>query len=125
VTHPVHKPVVMLVEDEPDVLHTTKLLFELEGWAVITAGHPAIALDLLAREPRPDVIVTDFMMPWMNGRAFIERLRSVAETRDIPVVLLSAVPQGRGPWDAFVQKPAEFTELLQAVQALRDGRRPR
>lgn len=109
----------MLVEDEPDVLHTTKLLFELEGWAVITAGHPAIALDLLAREPRPDVIVTDFMMPWMNGRAFIERLRGMPEAKHIPVVLLSAVAPGRGPWDAFVQKPAEFTELLQAVQALR------
>lgn len=116
-TDPARKAVVLVVEDEPDVLRATTLLLEAHGYAVIASRHAGEALDLLERT-RPSLIISDYMMPWMDGRAFVEKLRAAPATRDIPVILVSAVSAGEGPWNAFLRKPVEFSALLATVQRL-------
>jgi CheY-like chemotaxis protein len=114
-------PVVLLVEDEPDTLYTFATLLGRAGFAVVTASHPAIALEHLDKQ-RPDLVVTDFMMPYMNGRAFVESLRRRADTARVPVIMMSAVAPGEGPWDAFLRKPVEFDALHAEVLELLKAR---
>lgn len=112
----------MLVEDEPDILHTTALLLEHHGYAVIMASSPASALQLLDAD-LPDIIVTDYMMPGMDGRAFVRALRERPGARRIPVVMMSAVaPRGDGAWDKFLRKPVDIADLVQALRTLLGGR---
>jgi len=108
---------ILLVEDEPDILLTTELLLKNAGYEVLVASHPAMALDLL-EEARPRVIITDYMMPWMDGRAFTEQLKTNPGTREIPVILVSAVTTGPGPWDASLRKPVEYDQLFGTIERL-------
>jgi CheY-like chemotaxis protein len=111
----------MLVEDEPDILQTTEALMTLAGFRTVTAAHPGIALDLL-RTQTPDLIVTDYMMPWMDGKTFVRKVKSDPRFRRVPVILLSAVEQADGPWDGFLRKPAAFGDLLALVRKLLEAR---
>jgi len=111
---------VLLVDDEIDHLAILEMLLRIEGYRVICATSGAEALQLAAQE-RADLIITDFMMPGMNGLELVERLRADPRTRDVPIILTSAAPEPRvdaPPYDRFVQKPAEFDELLRIVREL-------
>ena len=85
---------------------------------MVEAHHGAVALERV-RESRPDLIVTDLMMPVMGGRELIERLRSDPETATIPIVVLSAnsnlASEGA---DAALSKPFDLDVLLETVQTL-------
>lgn len=121
---------VLLVEDEASILSALSLLLELEGYRVTEATDGRQALAVLARE-RPDVIITDFMMPFMNGEEMVRQIRSEARLRDIPIVLMSAVsPRDAGlvgVVDAYLRKPPDVEELFgliaRAVAGGREGLR--
>lgn len=109
---------ILVVDDEPDVRMTLCMLLELEQYDVLTAPDGRAALQA-AHKGRPDLVITDFMMPWMNGRELTVELRNNEVTRSIPVVLMSGVDPGEPrPWDATLRKPMEITELLQTVEQL-------
>ena len=80
---------VMLVEDDPDSRESLATLFEIEGYVVVCAADGQEALGLLARGPRPCVIVLDLVMPGMNGYEFLQTIGAVPDWADIPVVVLS------------------------------------
>lgn len=81
---------VLLVDDEDDIREVGRMSLELVGgWEVITAASGPEAVALAAREG-PEAVLLDVMMPDLDGPATLERLRSVAETRAIPVILLTA-----------------------------------
>src|SRR5690606_40759610 len=82
---------VLVVEDEPGILSAMKLLLELEGYRVLCASNGEEALAVLTIETC-DLIVTDYMMPRMTGGQLIKKLRSDPEQRNIPIILVSAVP---------------------------------
>ena len=65
------------------------MTLRFKGYAVITAHNGEEALDVVARQ-RPILIITDILMPKMDGYAFVQKLRLDPETRSIPVVFLSA-----------------------------------
>jgi CheY-like chemotaxis protein len=114
---------ILIVEDEPDQLVSMQLLLSMEGYEVATAENGAVALEQAAQQ-RPDLVVSDYMMPRMGGDELVRRLRGDERTRNIPVILCSAVDV-RGPalWDSILRKPVAFTELAQVVRRLleRDG----
>jgi two-component system, cell cycle sensor histidine kinase and response regulator CckA len=67
---------IFLVEDEPMVRHLARAALERAGYRVTDAGSAAEALDALERGlPRPDLLLTDVVMPGLNGRALAERLQ--------------------------------------------------
>jgi two-component system alkaline phosphatase synthesis response regulator PhoP len=81
---------VLLIDDEPDIREVAQLsLGAVAGWKVLTAGGGAEGVELAA-DRQPDAILLDVMMPDIDGPATFERLQSDPQTRDIPVILLTA-----------------------------------
>lgn len=115
-------PKILLVDDEPDVALTTALILRMEGFDVVTAASGDSALKLV-EEIEPDAVVSDFMMPWMDGRQLVENLR--ARGRQCPVLIVSGIDPGEpAPWDAFLRKPAFADELVRVLHKLIAAARP-
>lgn len=111
---------ILVVDDEFDVLSAYTMLFEYRGYRVRTAGNGAEALELAARE-RPDVVVSDYMMPIMDGAQLCLRWRADPALRDIPFILASAgIPRKDEvvPYDTFFRKPIRFEVLLDEIARL-------
>lgn len=80
---------VVVVDDEPDGLYLVQLLLETYGAEVLTALNGEEALEVI-RQAQPHFVVADIMMPKMDGREMVRRLKEDPEVADIPVIALSA-----------------------------------
>ena len=80
---------VLVVDDEIHIVHVVAIKLRNNGYEVISADNGAEALELALRE-KPDIIVTDFQMPVMTGLEMVENLRRHEETKDMPVIMLTA-----------------------------------
>ena len=90
---------------------------ELAGYKVIEAPHGDAALEK-ARRAQPQLVITDRMMPVMDGTELIKRLRCDVDMARIPIILLTAT-SGREPnADAVLMKPFEQDELIELVDTL-------
>ena len=93
-----------------------RVTLERAGYEIVEAGHGAAALEHIRRS-RPDLVITDLMMPVMNGRELIERLRAQPETASIPILILSANSRLLlGKADALLPKPFDLDDLLDQVR---------
>lgn len=117
-------PTVLVVEDDLTILQLLEVNFEMEGFIVLRAEDGEQGLKV-AQESRPDVIVSDVMMPKLSGLELVRALKGADATASIPVVLLSAKAQGadvRGGLEAgadgYVTKPFEPLDLIDRVNAL-------
>ncbi|MEX2224464.1 MAG: GAF domain-containing protein [Candidatus Rokuibacteriota bacterium] len=124
-------PLVLVVDDEAEVRALLRDVLELAGLRVLEAGRVLEGVEM-ARERRPDVITMDLMLPDLDGFEAIRLLREQPETRDTPVVVLSAIevepgdPRAPGATVCLV-KPFTSDELLNAIRArlgLRKGAGP-
>jgi two-component system, OmpR family, alkaline phosphatase synthesis response regulator PhoP len=79
----------LIVDDEIHILQVIAIKLRNNGFEVITANDGQKALEV-ALEQKPDVIVTDYQMPIMDGLGMIENLRKQEETSHIPVIMLTA-----------------------------------
>ncbi|MDB5509156.1 MAG: domain S-box protein [Hyphomicrobiales bacterium] len=79
----------MIVDDDPEARERLDSLLQKEGWKTTQAENGKLALDRMASEP-PDLILLDLMMPEMDGFAFLREMRTHAQWRNIPVVVLTA-----------------------------------
>ena len=119
-------PTVLVVDDDPVIVKLLQVNFEMEGYTVITAGDGEEGLTR-ARADHPDIVLSDVMMPKMNGLQMAEQLKADAGTRGIPIILLSAKAQaadvdaGREFADDYVTKPFDPLELLDRVARLLAG----
>ena len=113
---------ILVVDDEPNMRFLVRITLEGAGYDVVEAHHGVAALER-AKESRPDLVVTDLMMPVMSGRELIDRLRSNPETAAIPILILSANGSLRaGDADAALGKPFDPDDLLENVRALSQGK---
>jgi DNA-binding response OmpR family regulator len=117
-------PTVLVVDDDPVIRRLLRVNFEMEDFTVVEAGDGVEAL-AAAKKQLPDVIVSDVMMPRMDGVALVAALRADPDTKDVPVLLLSAKAQaadvaaGKGAGaDDYVTKPFEPLDLVDRVRAL-------
>ncbi|MBV8598384.1 MAG: response regulator [Actinobacteria bacterium] len=117
-------PLVLCADDDEDILALVALRLERVGYRVARAtnGDDALAL---ARELKPDVAVVDVMMPRRSGLDVLRELSAGADTRELPVVLLSARAQDadveRGlaaGANAYLAKPFTARELIATVEGL-------
>ncbi len=116
---------ILLVENDPLLAEATYLLLDLEGYAVSVAANGKEALTQMTWQ-QPDLIVTDWHMPVMNGIEFCNVLKLNSEWCTIPVILMSGLPQrpfSRPPYDVFLQKPFHAAQLLHAVHRLLNAAR--
>lgn len=115
-------PTLLIADDEADLRAELKPLLERSGYTVTTASDGQQALDCLARE-KPDLIILDVMMPRLNGRDVLRRLRQQNDWT--PVILLTQVgtPAERAMSlqegaDDYLNKPFEPMELIARIQAV-------
>jgi two-component system chemotaxis response regulator CheY len=109
---------ILVVDDESNMRFLLRMVFETEGFDVVDAHHGAAALEQVKKE-QPDLIVTDLMMPVMNGRDQVERLRNDPETAGIPILVISSSRNVEVPGaDAALRKPFDLDALLDAARAL-------
>ena len=115
---------VLVADDDPDMITILRVNLEAEGYAVDAAVDGQAALDL-ARGTRPDMIVLDVMMPCIDGIAVLTEMRADPDTRDIPIVLLTAKSNDDDIWagwsagaDYYLTKPFQLDELLHFIEYL-------
>jgi CheY-like chemotaxis protein len=116
---------LLVVEDIPDTLELVNVTLTFKGYRVVTARNGAEALEAIQKE-RPALIITDILMPQMDGFSLVHRLRINPETRGIPVIFLSATyvaPEDKEFAAAigvtrFLEKPIVIEELLKTVAEL-------
>jgi len=118
---------ILVVEDEYGAAEVMELMLEAHGYRVASAPNGKAALELLSGE-KPAVIVSDFMMPHMNGAELGVAIRSNAALRDIPFIFLSGtseevVQKSFADFDCFLSKPADIGSLLAAIGNLLGGRK--
>ena len=85
------KPIVLVVDDLPDNLSTISEIVSSLGADVRVAANGPTAIRFASLEPRPDLILLDVMMPGMDGHEVLKKLRAQTETRDIPVIFVTAL----------------------------------
>jgi DNA-binding response OmpR family regulator len=109
---------VLVVDDDPVILRLLQVNFELEGIDVVTAVDGEEGLKLVQTD-RPDLVISDIMMPKVNGLELLAALRSSPDTASLPVILLSAKAQvadvQRGlelGADDYITKPFDPLELI-------------
>lgn len=103
------RPVVLVVDDDPDAQAIYKMYLRARGCRVLTASNGALGVTKAFRY-RPDVIVMDLAMPKLDGWTAARRLKRRRTTARIPIIALSAVPTARGSaraagCDAYLAKP--------------------
>jgi DNA-binding response OmpR family regulator len=114
---------ILLVEDDADTRFALAMLFEMEGYFVITAADGEEALGRAIGDA-PALIVTDINLPKLNGLDLIVKLGADSRTQHIPVVAMSAVEKqhlGRAlelGAVAVFQKPLEFDQFISLIAGL-------
>jgi len=112
---------ILVVDDEPKIVGMLKKFLASEGFTVKEAYDGVSALTSLEKE-RPDLVILDVMLPGLDG---LEVLRKIRETRDIPVIMLTARSEevdrvlglGLGA-DDYVTKPFSLRELTLRIRAI-------
>jgi CheY-like chemotaxis protein len=112
---PPHRPVVLVVDDDLDARLIYRHYLTVMGCHVYTARDGYIGVEM-AKRKKPDVIVMDLAMPRMNGWAATAELKDSAMTRDIPIIVVTAVQASRAEahvagCTSFLPKPC-LPELL-------------
>ncbi|HEY1707075.1 MAG TPA: phosphate regulon transcriptional regulator PhoB [Rhizomicrobium sp.] len=124
------KPTVLVAEDESALVTLLRYNLEREGYRVVQAMDGEEAL-LIADEERPDMVLLDWMLPQLSGIEVCRRLRSRQETRNVPIIMLTARGEEsdriRGldtGADDYMTKPFSMTELLARLRAVMRRIRP-
>lgn len=113
------KKLILVIDDELAILHSLKILLEDAGYDIVTTS-VGMEIEQLRRRIQPDLILLDMLLTGADGREILRQMKSRKETRDIPIILLSAHPSGEAEAsihgaDDFLAKPFDIDELLEKV----------
>lgn len=120
---------VLIVEDEFAIAELLEMALADEGYRVLTAANGRQGLLRLAEGPRPDLIISDYMMPILDGADMLRTMRETELQRDIPCIVMSSIPEANvqkrlGDYAAFVRKPFQLAVLIQLVATVLADTRP-
>ncbi|MEW5873435.1 MAG: response regulator [Chloroflexota bacterium] len=113
---------ILVVEDVPHILELLEVTLRFKGYPVTTARNGQEALDFIAKE-HPALVITDILMPKLDGFALVHRLRTDPKTSGIPIIFLSATyvtPEDKAFAMSlgavrFLEKPVDTEEFLITV----------
>lgn len=113
---------ILVVEDVPNVLELIEVTLRFKGYEVVSARNGVEGLQTLEKI-KPVLIITDILMPKMDGYAFVQKLRTSSSTRGIPVIFLSATyvtPEDKSfalslGATRFIEKPIDTEDFLLTV----------
>lgn len=124
---------ILAIDDDVSILELLRINLELMGHNVETASDPTVGF-ALAKQDVPDLIILDVMMPEVDGFTLCSRLRQNTQTKDIPILMLTALGMLQDKVkgfdmgaDDYLVKPFEIPELKVRVKALlrRSGSMPK
>ena len=115
---------ILVVDDDPAIIRLLSAVLRYEAMKVVQTSRGEEALDIVERE-RPDLVLTDFSMPGMNGMEICRHIKQNPRTADTPVILMTGaltradcqqtLAQGV---DGFLQKPFSVKQLLDLMNAV-------
>jgi CheY-like chemotaxis protein len=111
---------ILVVDDESDLLLVTLLRLKHVGYEAFGASNGREALDL-ARQKMPDLILTDVLLPVMNGDEIAKTLKKEENTKNIPIILISADAKSleekfaASGADGYLTKPFKAGELIHMI----------
>jgi CheY-like chemotaxis protein len=112
---------ILVVDDEVDITETYALYLSLHGFEVATANNALQALEKIGQHV-PDLIISDCMMPFMDGVEFSRRVKADPATAQVPIILMSGAPElhdlASASYEAFLRKPVLFQRLLREIARL-------
>jgi len=123
------KKYILVVDDDPDLVETVSMMLESKGCEVGQA-YDGVEGEESIKERRPDLVILDVMMPRKDGYVLCAELKAKEETRDIPIVLLTAVGEAvptttythadgmSTEADDYIAKPIDTDGLWKVVSAL-------
>ena len=118
---------VLVCDDERHIVRLIQVNLERQGYQVITAFDGKEGLEKV-RSEKPDLLVLDVMMPYMDGFEVLKSLRREAETENLPVIMLTAKAQDKDVFegyhygaDMYLTKPFNPMELVTFVKRIAAG----
>lgn len=116
---------LLIVEDDPDILELLNTTLTFRGYRVITARNGREGLEVVKKQ-HPAIVIADIMMPALDGFGLVHRLRLNRETRDIPVVFITATyvaPEDKEfalniGATRFIEKPIDLEDFLTTIAEL-------
>ena len=115
---------ILLVDDEPDILEFLSYNFRKHGFTVVVANNGLEGI-LQAKDELPQLIISDILMPYMDGIEMCKAIRNIEQFYRIPFVFLTAVSDDykvlyamTSGADQFISKPIRFEYLLSMVNQL-------
>ena len=121
--------IILVVDDDKNILHTLKSILSKSGYEVITATDGEEALVLL-KNTSPDLIITDLVMPTMNGWYFKMKVRQDDRFKTTPLIILSGLlaeeTAGQESETAvyYMPKPFNTPVLIDKIKELLNGHNP-
>ncbi len=114
---------ILVVDDSPTMVMSVKSTLNINGYQVETAGNGQLALDILKRGLKPNLIITDINMPVMGGMDLIKNVRALADMRFVPILTLTTESDtakrdeskrlGATGW---IVKPVSGNDLIKVIQ---------
>lgn len=110
---------ILVVEDEAAIADLLALILEDAGYQVEIAENGLVAWNRL-EERRPELVISDLMMPFLNGWDLLAQMRAHSDYQSIPVILMSAAHPSTAPQGfsgtTFIPKPFDLDHLLESVE---------
>lgn len=121
VTHVNERRLILVVDDEVDITDTYAMYLDLVGFEVMTANDALQALEIISARV-PDLIISDCMMPHMDGVEFSVRVKAQSVTSQVPIILMSGAPELHNldspSYEVFLRKPVLFERLMPEIHRL-------
>ena len=121
---------VLIVEDEFAIAELMEMALIDGGFRVVMAANGRQGLQCLAQGPLPNLVISDFMMPVLDGAGLLHAMRATEAHRDIPCIIMSSVPEASvrahiEGYAGFIRKPFRLGDLVQLVVSVLSVSRPR
>ncbi|KAA0226311.1 MAG: Alkaline phosphatase synthesis transcriptional regulatory protein PhoP [Fimbriimonadales bacterium] len=118
---------ILVCDDERSIVRLIQVNLERQGWQVVTAYDGKEGLEKIKSE-KPDIVVLDVMMPYMDGFEVLKTLRRDPEMQNLPVVMLTAKAQDKDVFegyhygaDVYLTKPFNPMELVTFIKRIIQG----
>jgi CheY-like chemotaxis protein len=118
------KRLILIADDDPDIVTLIRDLLEFEGFQTVSAYEGVRAIEIVHKR-KPDLILLDLQMPAGTGQSVLENIRTVPDTKKIPVIVLTGLQASDLEEEclalgaqAFIRKPYERELLLAKIRQL-------
>ncbi len=119
------KKSALVIDDDPALAEISQRCLERAGYTVLRASDGLLGLEMLGKDPLPDLVLLDVMLPKIDGFEVLRRIRADARTRSLPVVMVTSftrdkdAARGRALGaDDYIVKPLMESDFLNRIRRL-------